>query len=257
MTHRRRAAPARAGRARVPAHGLAGPVGARLAAAQVRPRRHGVARDRRRLPRDDGRCRASASSPATGRRRSASTTRRRRSSAPTSRRHAGGGAPADGAAARRVDVQVDVVDPLADVLAELKGEKPAAPAGPARTRQVGRPARRRDGGHQGRRGEARGQGSARRPSRRKRARRRCRSAATSGAATCCKKTIKGSRDVDLRRPRRRRRRDVPRHRVRRGRRLLRRLGRRLLQLVLQRLHLDPVPAADPRRRGGAAAEGHR
>ena len=30
-----------------------------------------------------------------------------------------------------------------------------------------------------------------------------------------------------------------------------------VQLVLQRLQLDPLPAADPRGRGGAAAEGHR
>ena len=43
--------PARAGRARDPAHRLARPVGARLAAAAVGPRRHGLARDRRRVPR--------------------------------------------------------------------------------------------------------------------------------------------------------------------------------------------------------------
>ena len=46
----------------------------------------------------------------------------------------------------------------------------------------------------------------------------------------------GFRNLDLRRPRCRDRRDLPRDRVRCGRRLLRKMDRRFLQLVLQRVH---------------------
>ena len=109
----------RADRARDSAHGFAGTVDARVAALATRPvgmvslaivvafvaadDRFGAGLDRRGL----------------GARRSASTTRRRRSSAPTST--AGAPARRDAAgAARRRRIQVDVVDPLADVIAEIE-----------------------------------------------------------------------------------------------------------------------------------------
>ena len=144
-----------------------------------------------------------------------------------------------------------IVDPIGDVIEKLKGGKaeapPAAGAAGRGRGKVRRPARRRDGGHPRRQG----------------CRRRGEAGGAQGDAAARRRQVgprraeeddQGLGDVDLRRPRGRGRRDVSRHAVRRARRLLRQVGRRLLQLVLQRLQLDSVPAADPRRRGGAAAE---
>ncbi len=179
---RHRTEHAAARRARGSAHGLARPLGAGVEAPQVRSRRHGVAGDRRGVRRDDDRVRRGPDRRGLGegdRRqlRAAHVPRRRRRG-----RRAGGAGGAGGAAAPAAEYKSEVVDPLADVLAEIKGEKkPAgaeAGAGRGRRRQVGRSARRRDGGHQ----EGREERGA--PARRRRARRRCRSAATSGAATC-------------------------------------------------------------------------
>ena len=61
-------------------------------------------------------------------------------------------------------------------------------------------------------------------------------------------------DVDLRRHCVGDRRNVSRHHVRCAGRLLRQMGRRRLQLVLQCIQLDSVSAPGARRRGGAAAE---
>ena len=125
--------------------------------------------------------------------------------------------------ARRGGESGDSVDPLADVMADIRkaaaAAAAAAPAGGARaaTLPLGGDKWGRD---------------------------------------VLKKTIKGSETSIFVGLAAALRGDLPRHAVRRGRRLLRRLDRRRLQLVLQRVQLDSLPAADPRRRGGAAAEGH-
>ena len=130
-----------------------GPVDARLAAPPVRPAsawcrsRSSLAFIVMMILSGHGLDRA-----ATGRRRSASTMRRRRSSAPTSRRARPPRPRRRGAGrgAREPNYQSTIVDPLADVIAELKAEK--VPGGrclrrPRDGRRVGRSARRRDGRH--------------------------------------------------------------------------------------------------------------
>ena len=129
----------------------------------------------------------------TGRAKSASTTRRR---VRRRRRARGRATPRsahdDRGGAGGTEYKSTIVDPLGDVIASSKGGKPRGSrrggrtGAPRRRGEVGRSARRRDGRHprgQGRRRGGQG-GGAQAP--------RCRSAATSGAATCCKKTIKGS-----------------------------------------------------------------
>src|SRR5438445_588940 len=69
------------------------------------------------------------------------------------------------------------------------------------------------------------------------------------------KNDQGNGDLDVRGAGRGASRRVSRHRLRRAGRLLRRVDRRFLQLVLQRLHLDTLPAADPRHRRGAEPKG--
>ena len=73
---------------------------------------------------------------------------------------------------------------------------------------------------------------------------------------CAQENDQGIRDIDLCRHRVGDRRDVSGDGIRSAGGLLRPLGRRCLQLVLQRVQLDSVSAARARRRGGAAAEGH-
>src|SRR6185503_4402795 len=73
---------------------------------------------------------------------------------------------------------------------------------------------------------------------------------------CAQESAEGDRDLALRRARRRGAGGFPRHALRRTGRLPRRQGRRFLQLALQRVHVDSVPAARPRHRGGGEPEGH-
>ena len=237
----------------IPQHVSPGPVDARLAAAAPRSRRHGVARDRRGVHRADDPVRHRPDREGLGargrrqlraadvRRRRRSRSRRRPRPTPRSRRPTAAS-----------DFQSTVVDPIGDVHrgAQRRQARRATPRRRA-GRQVGRSARRRDGRHP--EGREVGAAAAVAP---KRARRRCRSAATSGAATCSR-----------RRSRARRRRSSsasPRRSSRRSSaRVLGALAGYYGRWVDDALNWFysvfssiPVPAADPRGRGGAAAEGH-
>ena len=232
-----------------------GTVDAGVAASQDRQRRDGVAGHRRRVHPADDRLRPGAGGEGLGeggRRqlRAAVVDHARRhgcadagAAAVRSRRHATTG-PTPGSAFNST-----VVDPLADVIANSRAARRLAPHGADENKVVDPLA------------------DVMKDIRTEPGRRQGRAAAEERRATLpfggdkwgrdiIAKTIKGSETsifVGLAAAARRR---VHRHGAGRVRRLLRTLGGRRAELVLQRVQFHSLPAADPRRRGGAAAEGN-